>query len=89
MLDRRPFVTGVATLAIPPPVRGETGRVLRPEEFGARGDGVINEGPAFAALSKEVNRRGGGRFVLGAHRTCTLVLNGKVLPKQLMGGKPW
>jgi hypothetical protein len=50
-------------------VRGETRTVFRPEQFGARGDGITNDGPAFAALSKEVNRRGGGTIVLGAHRT--------------------
>ena len=43
--------------------------MLRPEDFGARGDGAANDTAAFARLSAEVNRRGGGTIALGARRT--------------------
>ena len=42
---------------------------MRPEDFGARGDGVANDSRAFAALGDEINRRGGGTIALGAKRT--------------------
>src|SRR3569623_782611 len=44
---------------------------LRPEDFGAKGDGVTNDTDAFARLSAEINRRGGGTIVL--RRTTYLV----------------
>jgi hypothetical protein len=44
-----------------PPIAQE---ILRPEDFGARGDGVTNDTNAFAALAEHVNRRGGGTVVL-------------------------
>lgn len=50
------------------------GDVLRPEDFGARGDGVANDTGAFAALAAEVNRRGGGTIVL---RRTTYVVGGQ------------
>lgn len=47
----------------------QSGPVFRPEDFGARGDGVTNDTAAFTRLSAEVNRRGGGTISLGARRT--------------------
>lgn len=38
--------------------------VLTPEQFGAKGDGVTNDTPAFNALAAAVMRRGGGKVVL-------------------------
>jgi hypothetical protein len=68
--DRRAFLAAAAaSVAAGAAVRAATGPILRPEDFGARGDGVTNDSPAFAALSEEVNRRGGGTISLGAKRT--------------------
>ena len=69
-LDRRAFLAAAAaSVAAGAPVCAATGPVLRPEDFGARGDGTTNDSRAFAALSDEVNRRGGGTISLGAKRT--------------------
>jgi hypothetical protein len=69
-LDRRTFLAAAAaSLAASASVRAAPGSALRPEDFGARGDGVTNDSRAFAALSEEVNRRGGGSISLGAGRT--------------------
>jgi hypothetical protein len=38
--------------------------VVRPEDFGAIGDGVTNDTDAFAAMSDHINDRGGGTIVL-------------------------
>jgi hypothetical protein len=68
--DRRAFLAAAAaSVATAGRVRAAAGPVLKPEDFGARGDGVTNDSRAFAALSAEVNRRGGGTISLGAKRT--------------------
>jgi hypothetical protein len=69
-LDRRAFLAATAaatTLATR--VRAQSSPALRPEDFGARGDGHTNDTRAFAALSAEINRRGGGTISLAAKRT--------------------
>jgi len=69
-IDRRDFLgTSAAAAALPSRLRAETGPVFQPEDFGAKGDGATNDARAFAALSAEVNRRGGGTIVLGRGRT--------------------
>jgi hypothetical protein len=69
-LDRRAFVAATAAAAaLPSRLAAQGGAVLRPEDFGARGDGVTNDTRAFAALSAEVNRRGGGTIALASGRT--------------------
>jgi hypothetical protein len=67
-LDRREFLVTSASAALvgsaePAPV------ALRPEDFGARGDGIANDTSAFRRLSSEVNRRGGGVIELRPDRT--------------------
>jgi hypothetical protein len=49
-----------ALLALP----GRAQPVFRPEDFGARGDGVTNDSNAFRALAAAVNRHGGGTIRL-------------------------
>lgn len=46
-------------------------RVLTPEQFGAKGDGVTNDTDAFALLAQAVTLRGGGEIAL--RRTTYLV----------------
>ena len=67
--DRRDFLAASAATAILPDWAGAATPALRPEQFGARGDGVTNDTAAFARLSAEVNRRGGGTIALTAGRT--------------------
>jgi hypothetical protein len=64
------LAVATAGLVSPMLARAEaSGSVLRPEDFGARGDGATNDTRAFAALSAELNRRGGGTISLRARRT--------------------
>jgi hypothetical protein len=68
-IDRRSFVLAASAVALPSPLGAQGTSGLRPEDFGARGDGVTNDTPAFAALGAEVNRRGGGTISLASGRT--------------------
>jgi hypothetical protein len=65
---RRDFLALSASSIVAPPTPAN-GIVLRPEDFGARGDGSTNDTSAFRHLSSEVNRRGGGTIVLRRGRT--------------------
>lgn len=67
--DRRTFLAGCAGAAVASRANAQAAGTLRPEDFGARGDGATNDTRAFAALSAEVIRRGGGTIQLGAGRT--------------------
>lgn len=69
-IDRRAFLAAsAAAAALPSRLRAATGPVFRPEDFGARGDGVSNDTRAFARLSAEIQRRGGGTISLSAGHT--------------------
>jgi len=67
--DRRTFLASAAASALPAQLAAQSGPMFRPENFGAKGDGVTNDARAFAALSAEVNRRGGGTIALRQGRT--------------------
>jgi len=85
-LDRRQFLAAAASGAISTRLAAAPGSVLRPEDFGAAGDGKTNDTAAFARLSAEVNRRGGGTISLGARRT--YVVGSQTRGVQGMGWSP-
>jgi hypothetical protein len=68
-LDRRTFLATATAAAAAPRLSAEAVPVFRPEDFGARGDGITNDSDAFTALSKRVNARGGGTISLGPRKT--------------------
>lgn len=69
-LGRRAFLgSAVAAAALPAPLLARPGGTLKPEDFGARGDGTTNDTRAFAALSEAINRRGGGTILLRRRAT--------------------
>lgn len=74
--QRRTFLAGgagaAALAALPRPVSAEA-RTFRPEQFGAKGDGVTNDSRAFAALADAVNAAGGGTVEL---RRTTYIVGG-------------
>jgi hypothetical protein len=71
-LDRRNLLVGAtaggALLLRKPPASAQPG-ILRPEDFGARGDGLTNDTDAFGTLSQELNKRGGGTILLSRGKT--------------------
>jgi hypothetical protein len=67
--DRRDFLAATGATALLPDWASAASPVLRPEHFGARGDGATNDTAAFARLGDEVNRRGGGTIALTAGKT--------------------
>ena len=54
------------------PLRGAAGPFFRPEDFGARGDGIRNDSDAFSKMSAKVMSNGGGTVVLAPRRTYLL-----------------
>lgn len=63
---RRTFIGGAAAFASgcavsQPPAASDA---VRPEDYGAKGDGTTNDTAAFVAMSAEINRRGGGTVIL-------------------------
>lgn len=67
-IDRRGFIAATAAAlasarsAFAAPAA--TADTVRPEDFGAKGDGRTNDSAAFEALAAHINRRGGGTVVL-------------------------
>ena len=69
-LGRRTFLIAAAAAATSPrSVVASADPVLRPEDFGARGDGVSNDSDAFTALSRVIEQRSGGTIELASGRT--------------------
>lgn len=69
MLRRRDMIGAIGGAVFSIPFAGgcsaqTTGEIFRPEDFGAKGDGVTNDSLAFAALADRVNRSGGGTVEL-------------------------
>jgi hypothetical protein len=69
VIDRRAFLAIAAYSTITRPAGHFDGPVLRPEDYGARGDGVHNDSDAFSAVSAQINAQGGGTVVLSPGRT--------------------
>lgn len=70
--DRRRFLAGAVAggiIAWPERARPASADKIKPEDFGARGDGRTNDTAAFHALSNQVNKRGGGTIELGQGKT--------------------
>ena len=65
-ITRRSFVAGAAALSTQPAwcAQRDAGRVLTPEMFGAKGDGVTNDTRAFAELAQVVRANRGGTVEL-------------------------
>ncbi|MEO7278145.1 MAG: right-handed parallel beta-helix repeat-containing protein [Sphingomicrobium sp.] len=83
IVDRRSFIAASAVSAlVPSGANAVSGASLRPEDFGARGDGKTNDTRAFVALAAEIQRRGGGSISLGARRTY-------IVGAQDRGDGPW
>jgi hypothetical protein len=73
-LSRRIFLAGAASLgglARSTISRAEEARILTPEMFGAKGDGVTNDSRAMARLAQVVNANGGG--IVSFRKTTYLV----------------
>lgn len=66
-LTRRDLLAAVVTgAALSPASLRDDADAVRPEQFGARGDGVSNDTEAFLAMAAHVNAKHGGTMVLRA-----------------------
>jgi hypothetical protein len=79
-LNRRAFLAASAAASLSSKLVAQGSSVLRPEDFGARANGVVNDTRAFTALSAELNRRGGGTISLGRGKTY-------IVGEQVRGGE--
>lgn len=81
LIGRRSFVASAFATAMVPFASCSAGAFkpegpqFTPEAFGARGDGVANDGAAFEALSEAVNRAGGGTVSL--RKGATYIVGGQ------------
>ena len=75
-IGRRPFLRGAAAIIAAGSAAGRAlarpGDELRPEQFGAKGDGRSDDTPAFQAMGRAVSERGGGTIVLRPRATYRL-----------------
>ena len=67
--NRRAFLAACGAASFAAKLNAQAAPALRPEDFGARGDGVANDTRAFGAMSAELSRRGGGTIVLTRGKT--------------------
>lgn len=90
-LSRRETIAFAVAALVPAACNAQAGSnsVFRPEDYGAKGDGIANDGAAFAALSEAVNRHGGGtvvlqrtRYLVGMQRREAAHPNGYLLTPQ-------
>lgn len=86
--DRRNFLAATAATGLFPAYARAAANALRPEQFGARGDGVTNDTAAFQRLAAEINRRGGGTIALGAKRTYVVGAQRRSSPTSGWVGEP-
>lgn len=69
-MDRRSFlIAGLACASLSKRLHAEAASFLRPEDFGARGDGKSNDTAAFLSLSAAIQHAGGGTIQLTVGRT--------------------
>jgi len=68
-LNRRTFLALATSCILVEPAKGATELVLRPEDYGASGDGVRNDSDAFSRLSARIMEAGGGTIVLAPRKT--------------------
>lgn len=79
--SRRDMIAAAVALSVPTACHAQTNEsVFKPEDYGARGDGITNDTAAFAALSKAVNQNGGGTVVL--RKTVYVVGAQRHIPEQ-------
>jgi hypothetical protein len=63
------FLAAASAAAVSRRLAAAAQPVLRPEDFGAQGDGVHNDSDALTALSRTIERAGGGTIALASKRT--------------------
>src|SRR5947209_14889491 len=66
------FLVAAGAAAIPKHIGAAAQLALRPENLGAKGDGIANDSDAFTALSQVVEREGGGTIMLRPR--CTYIV---------------
>lgn len=69
-MDRRTFISlTLASAVTAKSFPRHSDFLLRPEDFGARGDGVTNDTPAFGLVCDRIRQMGGGTIELAPNKT--------------------